>query len=164
VLVAQDRQRPGGLTEVGAAGGEEGAGGRSITPRTASTRRRRPRRSRTLLREVAQGGREDHRGPRRIVGVLRLPGRALDPPAHDESDRVDVRHRAAAAAGDQGARLQGHRTGVAMAFKLIESAQARWRAVNAPHLVALVRAGATSEKDVLVERPDEQAGGDQQVT
>ena len=30
-----------------------------------------------------------------------------------------------------------------MAFKLIESAQARWRAVNAPHLVALVRAGAT---------------------
>jgi putative transposase len=32
--------------------------------------------------------------------------------------------------------------GIAMAFKLIESAQARWRAVNAPHLVALVRAGA----------------------
>jgi hypothetical protein len=30
-----------------------------------------------------------------------------------------------------------------MAYKLIEAAQARWRAVNAPHLVALVRAGAT---------------------
>jgi hypothetical protein len=30
-----------------------------------------------------------------------------------------------------------------MAFKLIESAQRRWRMVNAPHLVALVRAGAT---------------------
>jgi hypothetical protein len=29
-----------------------------------------------------------------------------------------------------------------MAFKLIESAQTRWRAVNAPHLVAPVRAGA----------------------
>jgi hypothetical protein len=27
---------------------------------------------------------------------------------------------------------------LAMAFKLIESAQTRWRAVNAPHLVALV--------------------------
>jgi putative transposase len=52
--------------------------------------------------------------------------------------------------------------GVAMAFKLIESAQARWRAVNAPHLVALVRAGARFEKGVLVERPDE-SGGDQQV-
>ena len=33
--------------------------------------------------------------------------------------------------------------GLAMAFKLIESAQRRWRMVNAPHLVALVRAGAT---------------------
>ena len=52
--------------------------------------------------------------------------------------------------------------GVAMAFKLIESAQARWRAVNAPHLVALVRAGATFDKGKLVERPDE-SGGDQQV-
>src|SRR5512135_1277675 len=52
--------------------------------------------------------------------------------------------------------------GVAMAFKLIESAQAHWRAVNAPHLVALVRAGATFEKGKLVERPDE-SGGDQQV-
>jgi len=36
--------------------------------------------------------------------------------------------------------------GIAMAFKLIESAQIRWRAVNAPHLVALVRAGARFEK------------------
>ena len=45
--------------------------------------------------------------------------------------------------------------GVAMAFKLIESAQARWRAVNAPHLVALVRAGATFKKGKLIERPDE---------
>jgi putative transposase len=47
-----------------------------------------------------------------------------------------------------------------MTFKLLESAQARWRAVNAPHLVALVRAGAVFEKGKLVERPDE-AGHDQ---
>ncbi len=33
--------------------------------------------------------------------------------------------------------------GLAMAFKLIEAAEQRWRSVNAPHLVALVRAGAT---------------------
>jgi len=32
---------------------------------------------------------------------------------------------------------------LAMAFKLTESAQRRWRMVSAPHLVALVRAGAT---------------------
>jgi putative transposase len=42
--------------------------------------------------------------------------------------------------------------GLAMAFKLIESAQDRWRAVNGPHLVALVRAGARFEKGVIVER------------
>jgi putative transposase len=57
--------------------------------------------------------------------------------------------------------------GIAMAFKLIESAQARWRAVNAPHLVALVRAGATFKNGVLVERDDDQpsheSGGNQQV-
>ena len=52
--------------------------------------------------------------------------------------------------------------GIAMAFKLIESAQRRWRAVNAPHLVALVRAGATFEKGKLVERPEE-SGGQQHV-
>ncbi len=50
--------------------------------------------------------------------------------------------------------------GIAMAFKLIEAAQARWRAVNAPHLVALVRAGATgivkiSHPQVLTIAPDE---------
>ncbi len=39
-----------------------------------------------------------------------------------------------------------------MAFKLIEAAQHRWRAVNAPHLVALVRAGATFERGQLLER------------
>jgi putative transposase len=37
-------------------------------------------------------------------------------------------------------------------LKLIESAQERWRSVNAPHLVALVRAGARFERGVLVER------------
>ncbi len=50
-----------------------------------------------------------------------------------------------------------------MAFKLIESAQTRWRAVNAPHLVALVRGGAVFKNSKLIERPDESEGGDQQV-
>jgi transposase-like protein len=45
--------------------------------------------------------------------------------------------------------------GIAMAFKLIEAAQSRWRAVNAPHLVALVRAGAQFHNGKLVERPDD---------
>ncbi|MGP0111075.1 MAG: IS256 family transposase [Acidimicrobiales bacterium] len=45
--------------------------------------------------------------------------------------------------------------GLAMAYKLIESAQTRWRAVNAPQLVALVRAGVKFEKGVMVERSEE---------
>jgi putative transposase len=48
--------------------------------------------------------------------------------------------------------------GLAMAFKLLEAAQDRWRAVNGPHLVALVRAGARFEQGVLVERPHIDAG------
>jgi hypothetical protein len=43
---------------------------------------------------------------------------------------------------------------------LVHDLQSRWRAVNAPHLVALVRAGATFENGKLVERPDETNGKD----
>ena len=42
--------------------------------------------------------------------------------------------------------------GLAMAFKLIEAAQDRWRALNAAHLVALVRNGVRFRNGVLVER------------
>jgi putative transposase len=38
-----------------------------------------------------------------------------------------------------------------MAVELVEAAQARWRAVNAPHLFALVRAGARFANGHLVE-------------
>jgi hypothetical protein len=44
-----------------------------------------------------------------------------------------------------------------VAFTLIESAQDRWRAVNAPHLIALVRAGATFINGQLAERPTDLA-------
>jgi transposase-like protein len=66
-----------------------------------------------------------------------------------ESTFATVRHRTKVTRGP-GSRAAG----LAMAFKLIEAAQARWRAVNAPHLVALVRAGARFEAGKLVERPD----------
>jgi transposase-like protein len=49
----------------------------------------------------------------------------------------------------------GSRTAaLAMVFKLVQSTQQRRRAVNAPHLVALVRAGARIEPGYLVERPE----------
>ncbi|MGP3991540.1 IS256 family transposase [Streptomyces sp. 3N207] len=60
---------------------------------------------------------------------------------------VRLRTKVTKGAGSRAAAL-------AMVFKLIESAQARWRAVNAPHLVALVRAGARFERGYLVERPE----------
>jgi transposase-like protein len=69
-----------------------------------------------------------------------------------ESTFATVRHRTKVTKGP-GSRAAG----LAMAFKLIESAQSRWRAVNAPHLVALVRAGARFEHGVLVEREAEAA-------
>ena len=43
--------------------------------------------------------------------------------------------------------------GIAMAYKPIEAAQTRWRKVNAPELVALVRNGALFHKGKLLERP-----------
>src|SRR5436190_4898533 len=69
-----------------------------------------------------------------------------------ESTFATVRHRTKVTKGP-GSRAAG----LAMAFKLIESAQDRWRAVNAPHLVALVRAGATFINGKLIERPGENA-------
>jgi transposase-like protein len=69
-----------------------------------------------------------------------------------ESTFATVRHRTKVTKGP-GSRAAG----LAMAFKLIESAQDRWRAVNAPHLVALVRAGATFINGKLVERPGKEA-------
>lgn len=41
-----------------------------------------------------------------------------------------------------------------MAFKLVESAQHRWRSVNAPHLIALVRVGTEFKDDKLGQRSE----------
>jgi transposase-like protein len=70
-----------------------------------------------------------------------------------ESTFATVRNRSKITKGP-GSRAAG----IAMAYKLIEAAQARWRAVNAPHLVAVVRGGAKFHSGRLVERPDEPTG------
>jgi transposase-like protein len=70
-------------------------------------------------------------------------------PIESTFSTVRLRTRVTKGAGSRAA-------GLAMAFKLIESAQQRWRAVNGPHLVALVRAGAIFEKGVHIERPNQQ--------
>ena len=69
-----------------------------------------------------------------------------------ESTFATVRHRTKVTKGP-GSKAAG----LAMAYKLIESAQRRWRAVNAPHLVALVRAGTVFVNGKLVERPEDPA-------
>src|SRR5512135_175930 len=67
-----------------------------------------------------------------------------------ESTFATVRLRTKATKGP-GSRAAG----LAMVFKLIEAASERWRYVNGPHLVALVRAGAKFEKGMPIERPGE---------
>jgi len=59
---------------------------------------------------------------------------------------VRLRQRVTKAPGSNAA-------GIGMAFKMLESAQVPWRAVDAPHLVALVRAGARFTNGKLVEPP-----------
>ena len=58
-----------------------------------------------------------------------------------ESTFATVRNRSKITKGP-GSRAAG----IAMAYKLIEAAHSGWRAVNAPHLVALVRAGEVRER------------------
>ena len=61
----------------------------------------------------------------------------------------NLRHRPQPKQDHQGP--GGKTAGLAMVFKLIEAAQSRCRAVNAPHLVALVRAGAAFKNGTLVD-------------
>src|SRR5438477_6499161 len=69
-----------------------------------------------------------------------------------ESTFATVRNRTKVTKG-QGLRAAG----LAVAFMILDYAQVRWRAVNAPHLVALVRAGAIFINGKLIERPGEDA-------
>ncbi|MBM7052846.1 IS256 family transposase [Streptomyces durocortorensis] len=71
-------------------------------------------------------------------------------PIESTFSTVKLRTKVTRGAGSPAAAL-------AMVFKLAESAQARWRAITAPHLVALVSNGARFERGVLVERKQEAA-------
>jgi transposase-like protein len=86
-----------------------------------------------------------------VPGEHRIHRRTTDP-SESAFSTVRLRQRVTTGPGSRAA-------GIAMAFKRIESVQARWRAVNAPRLVALVRAGAIFENGKLVDRADE-SGGD----
>ena len=114
---------------------------------------------------------QDRQRPDRAAQV-RAPGSEEGPGGDlDAEDEDHVRAAAKAFEAAYGAKLTfasgrqrtkvttgpGSRAaGLAMAFKLIEAAQDRWRAVHAPHLVALVRAGARFERGALARRHDQQ--------
>ncbi len=66
-------------------------------------------------------------------------------PIESTFSTVRLRTRDTRAAGSRSASL-------AMAYKLLDAAQDRWRRINAPHLVPLVRAGATFIDGKLQER------------
>ncbi|MFE7662458.1 IS256 family transposase [Streptomyces celluloflavus] len=71
-------------------------------------------------------------------------------PVESTFSTVRLRTKVTRGAGSPAAAL-------AMVFKLVESAQARWRAITGAHLVSLVRAGARFENGVLVERGEQVA-------
>jgi transposase-like protein len=155
LLVPQDGERAGPAAGVRAPGGEEVAGG-DLGRRGQGPRPQRRQGVRGRLRA---------KFPKAVAKITDDLDELLafyDYPAEHwvhlrttnpiESTFATVRHPSKITKGP-GSRAAG----LAMAFKLIESAQARWRAVNAPHLVALVRAGAGFESGKLAERPDGQA-------
>ena len=49
------------------------------------------------------------------------------------------------------------RRGLVMAYKLLDAAQDRWRSVNSPELVAVVRAGAEFKDGIQIERRTNQS-------
>jgi hypothetical protein len=92
---------------------------------------------------------------RRASRTSRGPPRHFIPGTNPiESTFATVRHRTKITRGP-GSKAAG----LAMAFKLIMAAQDRWRAVKAPHLVSLVRAGTTFVNGRLIERDDDQHSG-----
>ena len=154
LLVPQDRERARCAAEVGASRGEEGPG-RDLERRGPPPRPRR-REGASRPPTARSSPRPSRRSPTTSTSCSRSTttppstGSTCAPRIPIESTFATVRHRTKITRGP-GSRAAG----LAMAFKLIEAAQARWRAVNAPHLVALVRAGATFDNGKLVERPDE---------
>lgn len=84
-----------------------------------------------------------------LVQYMAANGRSLKKGYPIESTFATVRLRQRITKGP-GSRKRG----LTMAFKLIQMAQDRWRRLNAPHLLPLVRADVQLTDGVQVERED----------
>jgi hypothetical protein len=151
-LVPQDRKCARRTAEVGPPRRQEGPG-RDLERR--GPRPRPPRRRRLQARLRAKFGKAVAKVTDDLDELLRFYEYPAEHWIHPrttnpiESTFATVRNRSKITKGP-GSKAAG----IAMAFKLIEAAQDRWRAVNGAHLVALVRAGATFTNGKLVERPN----------
>ena len=145
MLVAQDRQRARRAAEVGPPGREGGARG------DLQRRGQDPRLKAAAKAFAADFGAKWPKAAAKITDDLDVLLAFYDYPAehwiHLRTTNPIESTFATVRLGTRVTKGPGSRAaGVAMAFKLIESAQTRWRTVNAPHLVALVRAGATFDQ------------------
>ena len=124
---------------------------RSTTPRTAPTPRKRSRRSpKTYGTKWPKAVAKITDDREELLAFYDFPAEhwihlRTTNPIESTFSTVKLRTKVTRGAGSPAAAL-------AMVFKLVESAQARWRAITGAHLVALVRCGAKFENGVLVER------------
>lgn len=155
VLGSQNGQRARRGPDVGSVQCVKGAAGhlQRRGPRARGQGRRRVRED--LRREVAQAARKITYDVDELLAFYDFPAEhwvhlRTTNPLESAFATVRLRTKVTKGAGSAAAAL-------AMVVKLLKSAQARWRAVNAPHLVALVRAQARFERGYLVERPEAHA-------
>ena len=135
---------------------------RSATPRTvthAGTPSRRS--SKDYQAKWPKAAEKIIKDTERAPGLLRLPGRALGTPEDHQPDRVHLRHGAPTDQGHQGAGFPGRRPGHGL--QADRGRPGPLALVNAPHLVALVRAGVKFDKGVMVERETEDRHGGRRV-
>ncbi len=122
------------------------------TPRTSSTRGGDQDLHPAPRRQVPRELQEDHRRSRPTADVLRLPRRTLGSTRGPRTLSSRPSPPWAAAQSHRGA--DSPIAALSTVFKLVESAERRWPAVNAPHLVALIRSGARFERRHPLEHPE----------
>ena len=112
-----------------------------------------------VRREVPEGRREARQGLGALHRVLLVPRRTLSPLADNEPDRVSfatvkLRTKVTKGAGSKKAAL-------AMAYKLLDAAQERWRRVNGHELVSDVLDGEKFKDGIKV--TDDETTTDERV-